>query len=194
MNPITRWKLAGLKDDPEQCLETLARAPDQAIDYLPLEDFTPVAGCPLSNVVRLHSTNVEFSSSVTVSCPIAVAWVMFEQQQLQPIAEEVLGTTVQQVDHMGAFACRNIANSPTEQRSEHASASAIDIGGFRLSDGRRVSVLDDWENPEEPDKAEFLHRVHGAACGYFGTVLGPDYNQAHRDHLHFDNSGFNFCR
>lgn len=42
-----------------------------------------------------------------------------------------------------------------------------------------------------PDAAElkktlFLKRVHERACGLFGTVLGPDANEAHRDHFHFD--------
>ena len=32
----------------------------------------------------------------------------------------------------------------------------------------------------------FLKRVHQGACALFGTVLGPDANAAHREHLHFD--------
>ena len=35
-------------------------------------------------------------------------------------------------------------------------------------------------------KSVFLHRVHENACGLFGTVLGPEANDAHRDHLHLD--------
>jgi hypothetical protein len=37
-------------------------------------------------------------------------------------------------------------------------------------------------NPE----AAFLRRLHKGACGTFGTVLGPDANEAHRNHFHFD--------
>lgn len=42
-----------------------------------------------------------------------------------------------------------------------------------------------------PDKggtteATFLRRLHKGACGPFGTVLGPEANEAHRDHLHID--------
>ena len=194
MNPVTRWKLTRLKHDPEQCLDTLAAAPADLVDYLPLEDYTPVAGCPLTNVVRLRRTSVEFSTPFTVSCPIAVAWLMFEQQRIQPIAWEVLGAQVKLVDHMGSFACRSIAGSPTGRRSEHASASALDIAGFHLEDGRRVSVLDDWDSQRVPEKARFLRRIHAGACDFFGTVLGPEYNQAHHNHFHFDNSGFRFCR
>lgn len=194
MNPVTKWKLAQLKDKPEACLETLAAAPPDAIDYLPLEDYTPVEGCPLSNVVRLRRTGVEFNTRFTVSCPIAVAWLMFERQELQPIAQEVLGARVEQVDHFGSFSCRNIAGSPTGRRSQHATASALDIAAFRLDDDRTASVLDDWDNEQAPEKSEFLRKVRKSACGYFGTVLGPEYNAAHLNHFHFDNSGFAFCR
>jgi hypothetical protein len=35
-------------------------------------------------------------------------------------------------------------------------------------------------------EATFLHRLHKGACGVFGTVLGPEANEMHRDHFHFD--------
>ena len=35
-------------------------------------------------------------------------------------------------------------------------------------------------------EAAFLRRLHRGACGTFGTVLGPEANEAHRDHFHFD--------
>jgi hypothetical protein len=45
--------------------------------------------------------------------------------------------------------------------------------------------------PEREDgkaraEAVFLHRLHKGACGVFGTVLGPEANEMHRDHFHFD--------
>jgi hypothetical protein len=35
-------------------------------------------------------------------------------------------------------------------------------------------------------EATFLRRLHKGACTAFGTVLGPDANEAHRNHFHFD--------
>lgn len=32
------------------------------------------------------------------------------------------------------------------------------------------------------------------ACRHFGTVLGPDYNGAHRDHLHLEHGPGRLCR
>jgi hypothetical protein len=35
-------------------------------------------------------------------------------------------------------------------------------------------------------EGRFLRRLHKGACDTFGTVLGPEANEAHRDHFHFD--------
>ena len=35
-------------------------------------------------------------------------------------------------------------------------------------------------------RREFVTKVHGDACGIFGTVLGPEANDAHKDHFHLD--------
>jgi hypothetical protein len=41
-------------------------------------------------------------------------------------------------------------------------------------------------SPAVPPESAFLRRLHRGACGTFGTVLGPDANEAHRNHFHFD--------
>jgi hypothetical protein len=194
LNVVTRWKLDQLKASPEQCLAVLESAPAGAIDYQPLKDYTPVAGCPLSNVVRLRRTGVDFNSPFTVTCPLAVRWLMFERQQLQPLARQHFGEPVSRIDHFGSFACRNVYHQESGRRSEHATASAFDVAAFRLADGRRITVLDDWDSSRAPAKASFLHDVHAAGCDYFGTVLGPDYNLPHANHFHFDTRGYRFCR
>ena len=38
----------------------------------------------------------------------------------------------------------------------------------------------------EAPMSEFVRKVHQDACDSFGTVLGPEANEAHRDHFHFD--------
>jgi hypothetical protein len=35
-------------------------------------------------------------------------------------------------------------------------------------------------------EATFLKRLHHGACSVFATVLGPEANEAHRDHFHLD--------
>lgn len=194
MTPVSKWKLRRLHDHPEQCLSLLAAAPADVIDYTPLQDYTPVTGCPLTNVVRIARTSVEFNARFTVTCPLAVAWTMFEHQQLQPLAQRHFATPVQRVEHYGSFACRNIYHREDDRRSQHASANAFDVAGFRLADGTRITVLRDWDNPAAAGKSAFLQELHAKACNYFGTALGPNYNQPHENHFHLDGSGYGFCR
>jgi hypothetical protein len=45
-------------------------------------------------------------------------------------------------------------------------------------------------------RQQFLRRVHTGACRYFATVLGPEANDAHRNHFHVDMAerhGKTFC-
>jgi hypothetical protein len=35
-------------------------------------------------------------------------------------------------------------------------------------------------------RREFVTKIHDDACGIFGTVLGPEANDAHKDHFHLD--------
>jgi hypothetical protein len=38
----------------------------------------------------------------------------------------------------------------------------------------------------EDNRRRFLHDIHAAACKIFGTVLGPEANNAHKNHFHLD--------
>ena len=80
--------------------------------------------------------------------------------------------------------------------SEHGYGNAIDISGFTLDSGRKVTVLDGWRGSR--DERRFLEQVHGEACGEFHTVLGPKADQAHRNHFHLDlqnrRNGSTYCR
>ena len=40
--------------------------------------------------------------------------------------------------------------------------------------------------PVVTTEGHFLRRLHTGACGNFGTVLGPEANEAHRNHFHLD--------
>jgi hypothetical protein len=102
---------------------------------------------------------------------------------VQKLAVADLGHYVVRIDHLGAYSCR--ANTGRRDRlSEHAYGLAIDISGFRLSDGTSVSVERDWSQPGP--KRNFLHHLASAACGYFSVVLTPDSNADHFNHMHLD--------
>ena len=115
-----------------------------------------------------------------------------ERQALQPAAREILGSEVAAIDHYGAYACRRVYGQGEGRVSEHAYANALDVAGFRLRDGRRVTVAADWS--DQGEEGRFLRAVRDGACRTFGTVLGPEYNAAHRDHLHLDRGPYRVCR
>lgn len=186
-NWVTPYKLRRLRHDPALCAAALASAP---LRVTAMPDSTPEAGCALRNTVRVERSSLRFNAPFRATCELAVAYALFERHGLQPAAEAVFGQPVVQVDHFGSFACRNIARS--NRRSQHATANALDLAGFRLADGTRITVARDWAGDD--DKARFLREVRAAACRQFRTTLGPDYNAAHRDHFHVDMGGFGLCR
>ena len=62
-----------------------------------------------------------------------------------------------------------------------------------LKDGRRVTVLSDWRSAD-PQVQGFWQAIHRSACRRFGTVLSPDYNAAHANHLHLEEDTAHLCR
>lgn len=188
-NLLTSFKLSQLQDDPALCEAALKTS---TLRYTPQADSGPDVKCPLTNTLRIQGGDVALSSSFLSSCRLAVAYALFDIHQLQPAAQSVFGQKVTQVDHLGSFACRNIYNRSAGRLSQHASANALDIAGFRLADGRRISVLKDWK--DEGDDGRFLKMVRDGACQQFNTVLSPDYNAAHRNHFHLDMGRWRVCR
>lgn len=68
--------------------------------------------------------------------------------------------------------------------SEHGFADALDVTGFSLVDGSTLSLPGDWDG--DGAEARAMRYAQDAACGLFTTVLGPDTNALHGDHLHLD--------
>lgn len=121
------------------------------------------------------------------TCDIAVALELWKRTSLDAEAETVFGLKIAKIETLGTFSCRRLYGRDDGPWSEHSTGNAIDIAGFVLADGTRISVLADWQG--ETEKSRFLHRVRDGACRSFSTVLSPDYNAAHRDHLHLDMQG-----
>ena len=197
---VTGWKLSRLNENPAACRAFLEREVPQRVTFLP--DRPSDNGCNLINSVRMHSSpgtsgeqGVRFNQSFIASCPLAVSWLRFERHGLKSAAQEVMGSEVTHVSHVGSYACRNIYGRENARRSEHATADALDVTGFTLADGRHIRLPRDWTAPDDEDApGRFLRAVQDAACESFGAVLGPDYNAAHRDHFHLGTRGWRFCR
>lgn len=196
---FTGRKLAGLTDDYTQC-RVLLRAAGVRYTMLPkLSGDNPK--CGYSDGIRFApggSREIALRPrNLAISCPVAAALALWEWEIIQPAAQKHFGSAVVEIEHLGSYSCRRIYGRSAGDWSEHATADAVDIAAFRLADGRRISVLADWD--EGADKAAFLREVRTGACKLFSTVLSPDYNAAHRDHLHLDEAergemGWRACR
>ena len=195
---FTGRKLAALANDPAQCRALLNRSGSADFAASPL---IRDANCGFRDGMRLvpdGPRSVRFSPfRLVTACPVAAALELFERDVLQPAALEHFGERVATIDHAGSYSCRRLYGRATGPFSEHATADAFDILGFRLADGRRISVLRDWSG--NGPEAAFLRDVRDGACRLFSTVLSPDYNAAHANHLHLDQAergemGWRGCR
>lgn len=181
------------RPEARQCLSNLGMT---RASFTPLPDQYFGAGCSTLNTVRLTSLRSDddslgLSNLGPVTCPLANTFAGWARFGVDRAARQILGSPLARIETMGSYNCRNVAGSA--RRSAHATADAIDVSAFVLADGRRITVLGDWSDGTSAER-EFLRVIHGSACKRFGTVLGPSYNSAHRDHLHVELNGRSFCR
>lgn len=148
--------------------------------------------CEVKNAIFINGGASPLKpTGAVMACRQALAYALWDRQVVQPAARESFGQRVASIDHFGSYACRRRYGREDTPVSEHAYANALDIAAFRLADGTVVSVLDDWR--ASGAKSAFLHKVRDGACQVFSGVLSPDYNEAHRNHLHLDMGGWRGC-
>ncbi len=195
---FTGRKLADLAGEGERCQVLLDRA---GIEYEALPPRSGEGQCGYRNAVRFGpdgALRIRYRpSGLGTSCAVAAGLALWEWHVVQPAAVRHFGQPVETIDHFGSYSCRRVYGRDEGAWSEHSTANAVDIAGFRLDDGTRIRVISDWDGQGE--KAAFLREVRDGACDLFATVLSPDYNEAHRDHFHFDQAqrgafGWRGCR
>src|SRR5687767_6561110 len=74
------------------------------------------------------------------SCAVAAGLALWEWHVVQPAAQRHFGQEVATIDHFGSYSCRRLYGRSQGGWSEHATANAVDIAGFALADGTRISV------------------------------------------------------
>lgn len=192
---MTGRKLAGLTADFPRCRALLDKAGVRYTVLAPRRFGT----CSYADGVRFApggSRRTPYApADVGFSCPVAAGLSVWEWNVVQPAARRLLGSPVVSIEHFGSYNCRRIGGRGAW--SEHATADAIDIAGFRLANGQRITVAANWKG--DGPEATFLHEVRNGSCKLFATTLSPDYNAAHRDHLHLDQAargefGWRACR
>jgi hypothetical protein len=182
-------RLARAARNPEQCYALLR---EEGVVFTPVRDQAEGEFCDVRGALTLDPSPIRTAPArPMMTCGLAAAFVLWQRQSVAPAAREILGSDVRQIDHFGVYACRRVNNQQEGRPSAHARADAIDVAGFRLANGKQVTVLRDW--PKGGPEAQFLRRVRDDACRTFGTVLSPDYNSLHANHLHMEGAGRGPC-
>ncbi len=146
-----------------------------------------VRGCGIEDPVRVTSVDgVRLTTPATIDCTTARALKTWIQEGMRPAfgRQEVVELRI-----AASYICRPRNNIRGAKISEHGRGKAVDISGFIFSDGREISVAGDYNRQ--------MRRAHKAACGIFGTTLGPGSDGYHEDHLHFDTASHGngaYCR
>jgi hypothetical protein len=140
--------------------------------------------CNAVNSVQLASVGVPVTNLTATQCPLARAFAVWARGTVQQAARRSFGEAVARIETMGSYSCRQVKGNASTKLSQHAFANAIDVSAFVLTDGRRIAVEGGWTGDEQG--RAFLRSVRDGACKSFQTVLSPDYNAAHYNHLHFD--------
>lgn len=181
------------------------RAPEGACEVKPsriglaekIRNIDEGNGCEVPNAWKVQALgSISFNQDATMNCGMAEPLREWLDGTVQPAAQQKFGERVVSVDVAASYSCRPRNNKRGAKMSEHGYGNAIDIAAFTLESGRKVSVLEGWRGGR--DERSFLHTVHDQACGEFHTVLGPDSDANHRNHIHLDlqnrASGSSYCR
>lgn len=150
---------------------------DRAIIGRELEPIgNPGAGCGVAAPVSVASVDgIVLSQAATMDCTTARALHRWIDEGLRPAFR---GREPTQLIIAAHYICRSRNNRPGAPISEHGRGRAIDIAAIVFADGSDATVADDY--------GRALRRAHRAACGIFGTTLGPGSDGFHENHLHFD--------
>ena len=178
------------KAETRQCHAELRQI---GVAFTPLPDRDRGGSCSTIGTVRLDEIGVPVANLGAMRCGLAEKFTRWVRNAVAPAAYQMLGSQLVKVETYGTYACRNTVGTASAKLSGHAIANAVDVAAFDLADGRRISILGDWRSGDAQTRA-FLEVIHASACKRFGTVLSPDYNGAHRDHLHLEDDHANFCR
>jgi hypothetical protein len=206
------WPDAEIIGALEECVRLLSPTGDEVEVSKPIRDGQ--CGTP-APVILKRVAGVELSPSALVNCRVAAKLHQWITQTVRPMADELLGAPIRRIVTASSYMCRQRIGTTAGRPSEHSFANALDISAFVTADGRAIEVLTGWgqttrdrQAQAESDKpaggdarplhdagpvdrtdtveGQFLRRMHEGACGIFGTVLGPEANEAHRNHLHLD--------
>lgn len=144
-------------------------------------------GCGVPEPVQITMVDgISLSQVSTMDCPTALALKRWINEGVRPVFSNDPVVRFQVAAH---YICRTRNNVRGAKISEHGRGRAIDIAAFVLASGKVLTVAANY--------GKQIRAVHKAACGIFGTTLGPGSDGYHEDHIHLDTAHYNngsYCR
>ena len=184
--PPATWTAAEVQAAQTDCDRRLSGL---HIDFDRLDPIREGA-CGLPAPLRLNGFESErtprllFDPAPTASCKMAQALQRWVDEVVQPKAKAYLHATVVRIGPLSGYDCRSRYGDSAQRLSQHAYANALDVAEFVTAKGEHIAVADAWSAGDE--RAAFLRDIHDGACKIFGTALGPEANDAHKNHFHLD--------
>lgn len=158
----------------------------EAIAIAPsVPDIRGAGGCGGEDLVRLEAVVLPDKRQVSVKpaailrCIMASAIADWIRSDIAPLAQRV-GGAISELDNFDSFECRGRNRVVGAKLSEHGRANALDVRGFKFADGSFVSLTN--RTVPRQLRETVLHSV----CTRFSTVLGPNSDWYHEDHIHLD--------
>ena len=123
------------------------------------------------------------------------------KQAWGPTERDIVAAKKKAADKLAALAAKRpgkpVAAATAETASTPSIAEAVKKAEAKQKgrvqktdfkpDGNKPAVVASTDlQPATTKQAVFLKRLHGGSCTLFATVLGPEANEAHRDHFHLD--------
>jgi hypothetical protein len=150
-----------------------------------IPDITGPGACGGTDLVKLEAIvlpnkhRVAVTPAATMRCSMATAIADWIRTDIVPITEK-LGSEITVLDNFDSYECRGFNRVPGAHLSEHGRANALDVRALKLANGRSISLTD--RTVPRDVRESVLHSV----CTRFMTVLGPDSDWYHEDHIHLD--------
>lgn len=150
-----------------------------------LPDINGPGGCGGTDLVRLEAIVLPNKHKVAVT-PAATLRCTMASVIADWIRTDVAALAAQQnsepavLDNFDSYECRGFNRIPGAHLSEHGRANALDVRAIKLANGTSIGLTDRNVPREVRDS------VRHSVCTRFNTVLGPDSDWYHEDHIHLD--------
>lgn len=153
-----------------------------------------ISGCGISAPVLVSEVSgIPLTRPATLHCSAAIALADWVDTGVKPAVGRY-GGGLANINVVASYSCRTRNNKKGAKLSEHAKGHAVDVASVTLKNGDTLDVLRDWRQRRT---GAILKQMHKAACGPFGTVLGPNADRYHQNHFHMDVASYRsgpYCR